>query len=127
MTTLTIPASLQKNVTDEWGADGAAWLQRLPELLMQCQQQWDIEVQPSPFELSYNYVTTVKLQSGAEAILKVGYPQTELFNEIEMLRLLRGHCTAQLLQSDGDIGALLLEKIQPGTVLTTIQRTEDQM
>ena len=126
MTTLTIPAALQKNVTDEWGADGAAWLKRLPELLMQCQQLWDIEVQPSPFELSHNYVTTVKLQSGSKAILKVGYPQTELFNEIKVLRLLQGNYTAQLLQSDEDIGALLLEKIEPGTVLTTIQRNDDE-
>lgn len=122
--TLSIPDKLKENVRDEWGSEGEAWLEALPALLQECRKLWHLELQTSSFELSYNYVTSVGLCDGTPAILKIGYPN--VVNETKALRVLNGHCTVRLLQSDENLGALLLEKIEPGTPLTSIQRKDDE-
>lgn len=123
---LNIPNQLRKNVRDDWGKKGEAWLEGLPAIVKKCQDLWHLEVEESSFELSYNYVTSVRLNDGKMAILKVGYPHEEFFNEMKTLMVLDGRCAAWLLYSDDNLGAMLLEKISPGTVLKTIQKKDDE-
>jgi streptomycin 6-kinase len=49
--------------------------------------------------------------------LKVGVPQSELYTEIEALGLYGGKRAVRLLGADRDLGALLLQRLQPGTML----------
>jgi hypothetical protein len=44
-----------RNVTEAWGRDGAEWLDRLPGLVAEIEQQWSIR-SSEPFDLSYSYV-----------------------------------------------------------------------
>ena len=123
---LDVPPQLRKNVKDEWGKKGEAWLQNLPQIIEKCEQLWHLEIEKSSFELSYNYVTSVKQEDGSSAILKVGFPHEELFNEVKTLQVLDGHCVARLLNSNKELAAMLIEKIQPGTVLKSIHRKNDE-
>ncbi|MGH2543769.1 MAG: aminoglycoside phosphotransferase family protein, partial [Ardenticatenaceae bacterium] len=57
-------------------------------------------------------------------ILKVGVPNRELWTELAMLRLCDGRGIVQLLEADHDLGALLLERLRPGTMLVTLDDEE---
>jgi streptomycin 6-kinase len=100
-----------------YGAEGEAWLQRLPAILADCERRWSLEA-GLPFEpLSYNYVAPAGRGDGERVVLKVGFPCKELMGEIEALQLYDGNGTARLLEAEPDQGALLLERLEPGTSL----------
>jgi streptomycin 6-kinase len=71
--------------------------------------------------LSYNYVAPAVDVGGTPVVLKVGFPTRELTTEIEALRLFDGRGAVRLLEADTERGALLLERLEPGTPLTAIE------
>jgi len=81
----------------------------------------------SPFKpLSYSYVAPAIRLDGTDVVLKVGVPNLELVTEIEALRLFRGNGAVQLLDADPDQGILLLERLKPGTLLSSIVDDEQR-
>ncbi len=67
--------------------------------------------------LSYNCVAPAVRADGTEVVLKLGMLHRELTTEMEALRLYDGHGTARLLEADADRGAMVLERLRPGTPL----------
>ena len=57
-------------------------------------------------------------------VLKLGIPHNEFRTEIEALRFFDGHGAARLLDSDSDLGAMVLERIRPGLTLSSIPDDE---
>jgi streptomycin 6-kinase len=109
------------------GREGLAWLSRLPALLAEYAARWSLEVGP-PFEsLSYNYVAPAVRADGSDVVLKAGVPRPELLAEIEALRLFGGQGAARLLAADGEAGVLLLERLKPGTPLSSLADDEQEM
>lgn len=104
-----------------WGDAGDAWLVRLPTILAQCAEHWNLVSFAPVAALSYNFVAAVTLRDGREAILKIGVPNPELTTEIQALRCYQGRQAVRLLDADLDNGALLLQRLRPGTPLTTLQ------
>lgn len=94
--------------------------ERLPTLLADCASRWSLTVQPPFPNLSFNYVAPALRADGTEAVLKIGLPPAELRNEIAALRLYDGRRSVRLLEADPEQGMLLLERLQPGVVLTTL-------
>ncbi len=93
----------------------------MPSLLDACASRWSLTVLPPFPNLSFNYVAPVLLEDGTEAVLKIGMPHhKELLTEIDALRLYDGRYSVRLLESDFEQGLLLLERLSPGTVLTTL-------
>lgn len=121
---MNLPPHFTKTVTNTF-TGGAEWLTRLPTLLAECERRWSLTVRPSPFTLSYNYVTPATLADGTEIVLKVGVPNRELRTEIEALRLYNGRSAARLLDADPDAGILLLERLRPGEMLTTVANDDE--
>lgn len=117
---INLPSHFSKTVTNTF-AGGAEWLETLPDLLAMCERRWSLTVQPTTFTLSYNYVTPAILADGTEVVLKVGVPNRELHTEIEALRIYNGRSSVRLLDADPDEGILLLERLRPGQMLTTIR------
>ena len=79
-----------------------------------------------PFEpLSYNYVAPALRENGTLAVLKLGVPNPELVTEIEALRAFRGDGIVRLLESDTDLGALLIERLEPGATLLSVEDDEE--
>jgi streptomycin 6-kinase len=116
------PHDWRRKITDIHGAAGAAWLERLPELLVDCEQRWGLTLLPPFPELSYNYVAPAVRADGEPAVLKAGVPGGELFHEIDALRLFAGQGIARLLETDRQWGALLLERLLPGD---SLERMDD--
>jgi streptomycin 6-kinase len=65
-------------------------------------------------------VAPATLATGMTAVLKLGMPHVEADHEIEGLRFWDGDPTARLLDADDDLGAMLLERCEPGTSLRSV-------
>jgi streptomycin 6-kinase len=104
---------------------GVRWLERLPSIIAECERRWSLTVL-SPFErLSYNYIAPAIGANGTDVILKIGVPNPELTTEIEALLVYGGRGSVRLLDVDRDRGALLLERLKPGTLLLSIEDDEE--
>jgi streptomycin 6-kinase len=121
-----VPGDLARTICEVHGKTGAAWLNGFPALLDACAQRWSLTV-GAPFAgLSYNYVAPAVRADGTPVVLKLGVPHRELVCEIEALRLYDGRGIARLLDADAEGGALLLERLEPGTMLSHLAETDDQ-
>jgi streptomycin 6-kinase len=116
---MIIPENFARTMAEVYGAEGTAWVAALPDLLDRCAARWGLTIEP-PFTLSYNYVAPAVRADGTPVVLKVGWPGQELRTEIAALRFYDGHGIAQLLDADAEWGALLLERLIPGTMLSEV-------
>jgi streptomycin 6-kinase len=104
--------------------DGQAWLDRLPDILADCERRWNITIEPPIPNLSFNYVAPARRAGGARVIVKATSPTGEFGWESEALRLCDGHGMAQLLDAHIDDEVMLLEYLYPGTLLRGIEDDE---
>ena len=106
----------------------AAWLRGLPEALRKLERRWSLTL-GAPFdddEGSCAWVAPVTLSDGTLAVLKLGMPHMEGSHELAGLRFWNGDPTVQLLEADDELGAMLLERCEPGTVLRALpERDQD--
>lgn len=102
------------------GAIGQQWLSEIPDIIKKYEEKWNLKVLP-PYTLTYNYVAPVILQNHQEAVIKIGMPwEEEFLNEMEALKLFNGDSVTKLLKEDRENYVMLIEKITPGTPLSTI-------
>lgn len=112
-------------ILDVHGRRGAVWLEALPDLLAEFAARWSLIIL-RPFTVpSYNYVAPVIGPDGAALVLKAGVPHgelwhSELWSEIDALRLFDGRGAVRLLDADRQRGVLLLERVLPGEPLKTV-------
>jgi streptomycin 6-kinase len=107
----------------------AAWLERLPDVLRDLEHRWSL-TPAAPFdddEASCSYVAAVVRADGTPAVLKMGMPHMEGEHEIHGLRFWNGDPTVRLLMADDDLGAMLLERCEPGTALRTLPEREQDV
>lgn len=114
----------------------AAWLARLPDTLQNLERRWSLTL-GSPFqtESTSAWVAPVGLANrapvglansapaglaDASAVLKLCMPHMEAEHEIQGLRFWDGDPTVRLLSADEELNAMLLERCEPGTALSTL-------
>lgn len=102
-----------------------AWLHGLSDLLDRLAARWSLTLGPHFPELSYNYVAPAMRADGTPCVLKVSRHIGETRHEIAALRLWDGHGAVRLLAADPDVGALLLERLEPGTLLVEVAERDD--
>lgn len=119
-----VPGDFAATVLEVHGVEGARWLKGLGGLIGSCSERWAIRVMPSFEPLSYNYVAPAVRADGSDVVLKLGVPDEELRAEIESLRLFGGCGIVRLLEVDEDAGALLLERLRPGTSVVGLSEEE---
>src|SRR5262249_18698312 len=97
----------------------AAWLDRLPAMVHELERRWNLtpDVPLHGEAPSCSYVAAVLSADRTPAVLKIGMPHMEQEHEIHGLRFWGGDPTVRLLASDDELGAMLLERCQPGTTL----------
>jgi streptomycin 6-kinase len=103
-------------------ADRAAWLDRLPGALEDLERRWSLTA-GAPFDgedVSCAWVAPVERADGTSAVLKLGMPHMEAEHELEGLRFWDGDPTVRLLEADDELGAMLLERCEPGTSLRVL-------
>lgn len=109
-----------QKIIDLHGEAGAAWLSRLADTIAECEGRWSVKVMPPFAPLSYNYVAPAVRADGTEVVLKLGVPHYDLKMEMEALRLFDGHGIVRLLKVDFDLGAMVLERLKPGSSLSKV-------
>jgi streptomycin 6-kinase len=117
---MNLPSIFVNNVTMAFGDSGRRYLANLPNLLDEVALRWDLTL-GEPFLLSYNYVCAVTRSDSMPAVLKLGVPNRELTSEIKALHVYAGQGACRLLEADAEQGLLLLERLQPGKMLATLE------
>lgn len=115
------------NIRALFGGEGDAWLATLPKLIAHFEQLWRVRIEPPVDGLSYNYVAPAVRDDGVPCMFKACFPgeaNAMLGREITALQHYNGHGICALLQSDEAAGSLLLERLQPGTQLATLDDDE---
>lgn len=134
---MNLPPGFISIITNTYGEDGERLIANLPALIEEASQRWGLtNVQPVS-NLSYNFVAFANRPSSTdfakyapssaqdEVVLKIGVPRDELTSEIATLRLFRGEGACQLIDADEEKGFLLLERLQPGLMLSTLEDDEE--
>jgi streptomycin 6-kinase len=124
---LNVPERIAANCRKS--SERAAWLNGLPGALRDLERRWSLTL-GAPFdgeEVSCAWVAPVALAGGTFAVLKLGMPHMEGEHELQGLRFWNGDPTVRLLEADDELGAMLLERCEPGTVLRALPEPEQDL
>ena len=122
---MQLPDSFITTIQKAFKKDGEKFLAVLPALIEDASKRWGLtDVQPVP-NLSYNFVAFAK-RGKEDVMLKIGVPNPELNSEMAALKLFDGDGACQLLAYDEEHGFLLLERLNPGTVLADIPDDDER-
>ncbi|GAA2320233.1 streptomycin 6-kinase [Streptomyces caniferus] len=109
----TLPVVRQMGRT----ASGRAWLDRLPGIVQELEERWELRL-GAPFHGgSCSWVAPARRPGGEPAVLKVTWPHREADGEGPALRAWGGNGAVRLLRRSRERGALLIERCRPGTPL----------
>ncbi len=106
-----------------------AWLEQLPQRIDEVTNRWTLTVGP-PFdndETSSAWVAPASRADGTGVVLKIALPHMEGEHEIVGLRFWNGDPTAHLIDADEPLGAMLLERCMPGTVLRMLPEPDQDV
>jgi Aminoglycoside/hydroxyurea antibiotic resistance kinase len=122
-----IPACLSASCRQS--SEASAWLTRLPAVIRELKARWSMTL-GAPFdsdEVSCAWVAPVTRVGGSPAVLKVSMPHFEAEHEIAGLRFWDGDPTVRLIEADERVGAMLLERCEPGTHLRVVRPEIEQV
>jgi streptomycin 6-kinase len=102
------------------GLTHGVWLERVPDLVAECVEQWELRL-GEPYQAgAAGYTVRADLPDGTPAVLKLIYPHREAEHEGEALRVWDGDGAIRLLAYDEARWAMLIERCDPGTLLAKI-------
>ncbi len=123
---LRIPGRMVRNVVRMRGAEGEEWLRRLPGLVSSLRELWGLDNVGQPFAgIWYNWVAPVWCADGTPAVLKLCVPGDEEFASGALaLEAFDGRGAVRLLELDLGLGAMLMERVEPGEQLYNVRDEE---
>jgi streptomycin 6-kinase len=105
-----------------------AWLDRLPRAIEELVDRWQLTIEERfEEEGDVSWVASVTRRGGSPAVLKLGMPHMEAEHEIDGLRFWGGDPTVRLLEAEPALGAMLLERCEPGTRLRELPPEEQDV
>jgi streptomycin 6-kinase len=124
-----LPPDFVSTIRNTFKGDGHRFLANLPALVDEAVRRWGLtDIQPVT-NLSYNFVcyalSRAAKQYSRSVVLKIGVPRDELTSEMAALRLFNGEGAVELIDCDEAKGFLLLERLQPGIMLSTLKDDEE--
>ncbi len=106
------------------GEAGSEWLSCLPALVAQLSHEWGFQLSEM-FASNYAFVAAGSLTDGSSAVLKIGMPKGEYLVEMRAMVEFSGDGSVRVIRSDSARGALIMERISPGTTLAAAYPEED--
>jgi streptomycin 6-kinase len=103
------------------GLTDTDWLARVPELVGECAEAWELRLGQPYVAGAGGYTTRAELADGTPVVLKVSIPHREGEHEPDALELWDGDGAVRLLRRDDARGAMLLERCEPGTYLSSLR------
>jgi streptomycin 6-kinase len=108
----------------EW----SAWREAVPTIVERLRDRWALTIgRPFDHDGCTAWVAPVTRRDGTPAVLKVAIPHYEAMHEPDALRLWDGDGAVRLLDADGELNALLLERCEPGTSLRELPEAEQDV
>lgn len=121
---MNLPPEFISNIQNTFREKGSAFLEALPDSIAEASAQWGLtDVQPVP-TLSYNFVAFANWDNN-KVVLKMGVPNNEMLSEMEALKLFNGEGACRLLDYDEERYWMLLERLTPGVMLSTLEDDEE--
>ncbi len=124
---MQIPEYFLRKAARQFGDAGPGWVQRLPELLARCADQWQLTDCVPADNLSINLVCYARSALYGDVVLKIEGPHPERFTEMTALRLYGGRQACTCFAIDEEIAAILLERIVPGYHLRKVPDRYEQL
>jgi len=133
---VNLPPDFISTITNTFGKAGENLITNLPALIDEASARWNltnVELVPN---LSYNFVAFAdsSLPTGeddsrdrvrANVVLKMGVPNREFKSEMAALKLFNGEGACRLLEYDEEKYWMLLERLRPGVMLSTLRNDEE--
>ena len=120
---MNLPPEFISNIQNTFEEDGYAFLKALPDLIAEASERWGLtDVEPVS-NLSFNFVAFAN-RGNEKVALKIGVRNDELMSEMAALHLFNGEGACRLIDSDEERGLLLLERLTPGVMLSTLEDDE---
>jgi len=116
--TLEIPAEFASDIVDRDGGAGREWLRRLPRVVSELCDAWQLVPEGSSWYGYCAIALPVRRSDGTPAVLKVSWPGPDQAPEAPTLRAWDGDGAVRLLDHDAERWALLLERLDAGRDLT---------
>jgi streptomycin 6-kinase len=113
-------SEFEQNIQNR-GTEGQKWAKRIPQIIADCEQKWELTVQP-PFNLTWNYVAPAKKTDGSDVVIKIGFPQDgDFLSEMRAMEIFEGQGIEKLLAEDWRNYTMLLERVMPGQPLSEME------
>ena len=96
------------------------WLESVPDLVAECVEEWGLQLGDPYVGGAAGQLHRVELPDGTPGVLKVWFPHRESECEPDALALWNGEGAVRLLARDPSRSALLIERCEPGTPLSSI-------
>ena len=110
----------------EGSPEGREWVRQLPDRVKACTDRWELRLE-APYKNSFvSIVYPATRRDGSPAVLKLQYPHHESDNEHAALQCWNGNGAVRLFAYDLEHHALLLERCEPGTALSSV-RADDAL
>jgi streptomycin 6-kinase len=100
------------------GLSEEEWLERVPDLVRECAEEWGLRLGEPYRRGAAGCAVRADLPDGTPAVLKVVWPHRETEHEADALELYDGDGVVRLLARDDGRWAMLLERCEPGSVLS---------
>ncbi len=120
MIELGLTALFKKRIVNTFGYTGKTWLANLPALITKCEKRFNIKISQAFEHQSLSFTARATQADGTKIVIKLCVPTSEVDNEINALEFMNGDGIVNLLNSDGENGIVLLERLTPGAMLTTV-------
>lgn len=115
-----LPPELPRKLIDVYGETGRDWIAAFPALLERVRRRWGLTLGNTFAYVGYAYVVRAELPDGTPVVLKLAPPDKELVSEAAALRHYDGRGICRLLDADDTAVALLLERLELGETLATL-------
>ncbi len=120
-----ITSAFRKTMIETFHEQGADWLARLPDQIRQYEERWSLQVL-DPFGLSYSYCAPAVRAGGEAVVLKLSVPTADFTHQVRALRYYNGQGMVRMLEEDAEHGALLMERLLPGKMLSETVMDDDE-
>jgi len=128
---LPLPVNLADSIAADQDPQRRAWLDRLPGIVRSLARSWELDL-GAPFQPGgqCSWVAPARTADGARLVLKVEWLHPEAEREAAGLRFWDGNGAVRLHADEilEDTVALLLERCEPGTLLSGLaEREQDEV
>jgi streptomycin 6-kinase len=121
-----LPESVTANARQYFRDAADRWASEFPRLLSDCVDRWDLSLEAISPHMSFNFIVFALDSSARRVVLKMGVPHPEQRTEMEALRHYAGRGCVECLGAAPELGALLMNRVVPGTMLLEMGDDESQ-